>query len=299
MERVQLGDTLGLSRIVYGMWRLGNDCDTSPGHIQAKIEACLAQGITTLDQADTYGGYKAEGLLGEALKAAPHLKDKIEIVTKCGIIAPVGRHASASLQHYDTRVGHIQSSVEASLREMAIDRIDLLLIHRPDPMMDHFDTGQALDALVASGKVGHVGVSNFRPWDFTLLQSAMETRLVTNQIEMSLSHHVSFTNGDLAFLQEHDIKPMAWSPLGGGVLVGTDRTNTKLRAEMAAQAAAAGVEESAIAVAWLLAHPATILPVMGTNKLSRIKKLSEAMSVEMDRQAWYRLYEAALGHKVA
>jgi predicted oxidoreductase len=165
MDRTALTPDLSFSRIVYGMWRLGDDPDTSPAHVQAKVEACLNQGITTMDQADIYGGYTAEAIFGAALKAAPALRDKIEIVTKCDIVAPVGRHAGARVKHYDTSAAHITASVEASLREMATDRIDLLLIHRPDPLINPDETGAALDALVASGKLRAVGVSNFRPWD--------------------------------------------------------------------------------------------------------------------------------------
>ena len=175
MERVTLTDDLSLSRIIYGMWRLGDDADTSPTHVQAKIESCLAQGITTMDQADIYGGYMAEEILGNALRDAPSLKNRIEIVTKCDIVAPVGRHEAARVKYYDTGRAHITQSVEDSLRLMGIEAIDLLLIHRPDPLMDHHETGATLDDLVASGKVRSVGVSNFRPWDWELLQSAMTT----------------------------------------------------------------------------------------------------------------------------
>ena len=162
MNRVQITDDLSFSRIVYGMWRLGDDPDTSPANVQAKIEACLEQGITTMDQADIYGGYMAEQILGDALRAAPALKDRIEIVTKCDIVAPAGRYADAPVKYYDTSAAHITASVDHSLRLMGIDRIDTLLIHRPDPMMDHMETGSALDNLVASGKVRSVGVSNLR-----------------------------------------------------------------------------------------------------------------------------------------
>ncbi|EFG9152811.1 oxidoreductase, partial [Salmonella enterica subsp. enterica] len=218
MERVEFAPQVSLSRIVYGMWRLGDDADTSAAHVQAKVESCLAQGITSLDTADIYGGYTAEGIFGQALKAAPHLRDKIEIVTKCDIVVPVGRYAAARVKHYDTSAAHIERSVEHSLREMATDHVDLLLIHRPDPLMNHRETGAALDRLVESGKALAVGVSNFRPYDFSLLQSAMETPLATNQIELSLLASDAFANGDIAFLQEHDIPVMAWSPLAGGRL---------------------------------------------------------------------------------
>ena len=296
MERIELVPGLSLSRLVYGMWRLGDAQDTSADHVQAKVEACLAQGITTMDQADIYGGYTAEGLLGAALRAAPGLRDRIEIVTKCDIVAPVGRHSGARVKHYDTSGAHIVASVETSLRELATDRIDVLLIHRPDPLMDHHETGAALDALVADGKVRSVGVSNFRPWDFTLLQSAMTAPLVTNQIEMSLVAHQPFTNGDLAFLQERGVAPMAWSPLGGGSLFAESPSG--LRAALTGIAQAQGVDAAAVAVAWLLRHPARILPVLGTNDLGRIARIGEAARVVLDRQDWFALYTHALGHEV-
>ena len=296
MDRVAFGPVT-LSRLVYGMWRLGDDPDTSPAHVQAKIEACLAQGITSMDQADIYGGYTAEAILGRALRAAPGLRDRIEIVTKCGIIAPVGRHAAARVKHYDTSAAHIAASAEASLREMATDRIDLLLIHRPAPLIDPEETGRALDDLVASGKVRAVGVSNFRPWDIRLLQGAMSQRLVTNQIELGLAAHEAFVNGDIAHLQEQRMPVMAWSPLAGGRLLA--EAPEPLRLLLARLAAEAGTDWSAVALAWLLHHPARILPVLGTNSLARIADASQALRVPMDRQIWYQLYSAALGRDVA
>ena len=219
MERVKISDSLTMSRIVYGMWRVADDADTSAAHVDAKINACLDQGITTFDQADIYGGYTAEAVLGNALRANPSLRDKMEIVTKCGIVAPVGKYQDVPVKYYDTSPAHLTASVDASLQFMSIDEIDLLLIHRPDPFMDHEETGAALDALIASGKVKNVGVSNFRPWDWELLQSAMTNTLATNQIEMSLLAHEPLTNGDLAFHQKAGDRLMAWSPLGGGDLM--------------------------------------------------------------------------------
>jgi predicted oxidoreductase len=296
MERITLGK-IDLSRLVYGMWRLGDDADTSAKHVQAKIEACLDQGITTFDQADIYGGYEAEALLGHALRAAPQLREKMEIITKCDIVAPVGRHSAARVKHYDTSAAHINASVDASLKDMAIDYIDLLLVHRPDPLMDHMETGAALDALVASGKVRAVGVSNFRPFDFTLLQSGMKSPLVTNQIELSLIAHEAFTNGDIAFHQERGIAPMAWSPLAGGRLLA--ESGETLRNRLTEIGEAHGTDWSAAAVAWLLHHPARIIPVMGTNSLARIGTIGTAMDIKLDRQTWFELYTLVLGHEVA
>ena len=295
MNRIKITEDLSFSRIVYGMWRLGDDADTSPAHVQAKIEACLEQGITTMDQADIYGGYEAEEVLGAALRAAPALKDQIEIVTKCDIVAPAGRYSDARVKYYDTSRAHIVASVDHSLRLMNIDRIDTLLIHRPDPMMDAGETGAALDEVVASGKVRSVGVSNFKLHDWTLLQSAMKAALVTNQIELSLTAHQGFTNGDVAYLQERHTPIMAWSPLGGGTMM---TGAGPVQDALGAVAAANGVDNSAVAVAWLLAHPAQIMPVMGTNNITRIKALSDALKVKMDRQTWFELYTAALGTEV-
>ncbi|MBF9047193.1 oxidoreductase [Rhodobacterales bacterium LSUCC0031] len=296
MEKIDLGE-VSLSRIIYGMWRLGDDADTSPAHVQAKIETCLAQGITTMDQADIYGGYTAEAILGAALRAAPGLRDQIEIVTKCDIVAPVGRYSNARVKYYDTSRAHIMASVETSLAEMGIDHIDLLLIHRPDPLMDHHETGRALDELVASGKVRAVGVSNFMGHDWSLLQSAMETPLVTNQIELSVLHHTPFTDGAVAWMQEAGVPIMAWSPLGGGRLFGAE--GRAVLDVLARIGAAQGLAPEAVAVAWLLRHPAQIMPVMGTNSLSRIAALGDACAVTLDRQTWFEIYTAALGREVA
>jgi predicted oxidoreductase len=162
-------------------------------------------------------------------------------------------------------------------------------------MMNHHETGAALDEVVAGGKVRSVGVSNFKLHDWTLLQSAMKTPLITNQIEVSLAAHESFTNGDVAYLQERNVPIMAWSPLGGGsMMTGTGAIQDAL----SKVAADNGCDNSAVAVAWLLAHPANVMPVMGTNNINRIKALSDALKVNMDRETWFELYTAALGTEV-
>lgn len=296
MQRTKISSSLTMSRLVYGMWRLGDDQDTSPEHVRNKISSCLHQGITSFDQADIYGGYEAEEILGNALKGS-HLRKEMEIVTKCDIVAPVGRYKNARVKYYDTSRDHILKSVDASLKLMGIDYIDLLLLHRPDPLMDHFETGAALDEIIASGKVRNVGVSNFKPWDWNLLQAAMKNKLVTNQIELSVLAHEGFTNGDVAFHQTHNTPIMAWSPLAGGDLF--LKSNEKLLNSLSNIADTFGVEPSTVAVAWLLAHPANILPVLGTNSLSRIETISQALDIILDRQTWFEIYTTALGREVA
>ena len=296
MERIKISSSQTMSRLVYGMWRLGDDEDTSPSHVRNKISSCLHQGITSFDQADIYGGYEAEEILGNALKGSK-LRQKMEIVTKCNIVAPVGRYKGARVKYYDTSRHHIIGSVDLSLKLMGIDYIDLLLLHRPDPLMDHFETGAALDEIIASGKVRNVGVSNFKPWDWNLLQTAMKSKIVTNQIELSVLAHDGFTNGDVAFHQGNNTPIMAWSPLAGGDLF--LKSNKKIVRQLEIIGEKFGVEPSTIAVAWLLAHPANILPVLGTNSLARIKTISKALEVKLDRQTWFEIYTAALGREVA
>ena len=296
MERIKISSSQTMSRLVYGMWRLGDDEDTSPSHVRNKISSCLHQGITSFDQADIYGGYEAEEILGNALKGS-NLRQEMEIVTKCNIVAPVGRYEGARVKYYDTSRHHIIGSVDLSLKLMGIDYIDLLLLHRPDPLMDHFETGAALDEIIANGKVRNVGVSNFKPWDWNLLQTAMKNKIVTNQIELSVLAHDGFTNGDVAFHQGNNTPIMAWSPLAGGDLF--LKSNKKIVRQLEIIGEKFGVEPSTIAVAWLLAHPANILPVLGTNSLARIKTISKALEVKLDRQTWFEIYTAALGREVA
>ena len=295
MERIELAQGLSFSRLVYGMWRLADDSDTSVKHVDAKMKAALDQGITTFDQADIYGGYTAEAVMGAAMMANPSLRQRMEIVSKCDIVIDAGRHSGTRVKHYNTTAAHINACVEASLAEMGINEIDVLLVHRPDPLMDHHETGAALDALVDAGKVRAVGASNFRPWDWNLLQSAMRHPLVTNQIELSLKQIAPFTNGDLAFHQQHGHVVMAWSPLGGGDLM---TASNELTHRLDSIATRSGVDRAAVATAFLLAHPARITPVLGTNNLDRISAISAVETVQLDRQDWFSLYEAALGSEV-
>ncbi|MFD1795975.1 oxidoreductase [Paracoccus aurantiacus] len=296
MERIALNGDLEISRIVYGMWRLADDADRSESNTRAKIDACLAQGITSFDQADIYGDYESQTVLGAALKAAPDLRDQIEIVTKADIALTSDKAPHRRTKHYYTSRAHLTASVDQSLAEMGLDYLDLLLIHRPDPLMDAHETGAVLDELVTTGKVRAVGVSNFRLFDWTLLQSSMKTPLVTNQIELSVVNSEPFRNGDVAFLQERAIPPMAWSPLAGGALFGG--AHPKLLARLREIGGDYDADASAAAIAWLLRHPARVIPVLGTNNLDRISAMSDAMRVKLDRETWFELYELGNGFEI-
>ncbi|PUE41485.1 aldo/keto reductase family oxidoreductase [Limnohabitans sp. Bal53] len=300
--RTTLPNGRSLSRMAYGVWRLSEAQDHSVSANLARIDACLAQGITTFDHADIYGDYRCEALFGEAIKARPSLKSQIEIVTKTDIMLLSSQWPSTRVKHYDTSAAHVTASVERSLSRIGVDVIDLLLIHRPDPLMDAQELGACLDGLMDSGKLRGVGVSNFMPWDVDLLQSCMKHKLQTNQLELSLLHTAPFINGQLAHAQQHRMPVMAWSPLGGGRLHSQASTPgtaaTRLAPKLTSLASAAGTDTTAVAMAWLMHHPVGVLPVMGSNQLDRIACFGDAARVPMDRQTWYELYELANGHEV-
>ncbi len=299
MQTIQLSTALpAFSRLVYGVWRLNDGAGSTPQQALEKIERCLAQGITTFDHADIYGDYSCESLFGEALKLAPHLKSQIQIVTKCDIMLVSDRFPERRTKHYDTSPAHIRSSVEASLERLGVDHIDLLLLHRPDPFMNAEATGACLDELVESGKVRGIGVSNFMPWDWSLLQSAMQNPLLTNQVEISLLKRDAFTDGTLAQSQQLQAPPMAWSPLAGGGLFGDGEAAVRLKPALERIAGEFRVGPDAVALAWLLAHPAHILPVVGTNNLDRIDRLPDCFKVRLNRETWFELWTLAAGAEV-
>jgi len=298
MPRIELKPGLSLSRLAYGVWRLSEAADTSAQAVAGRIQACLDQGITTFDHADIYGGYSCEALFGAALRAQPGLKARMEIVAKCDIMLLSDQRPGHRVKHYDTSAGHVLASVERSLQNIGVDAIDLLLIHRPDPLLDHHALGACLDSLIQSGKVRAAGVSNFMPWDLDLLQSAMKNRLLTNQIEISLMQTRGFVDGQIAHAQRLGVPVMAWSPLGGGRLFGQDAAALRLRPALQRAASAQGVDETAVAIAWLLHHPARIIPVLGTNDPARIARMQDALRVTLDRQTWFELYSLANGAAV-
>lgn len=302
MARIHMPNGRSLSRMAYGAWRLSEAADHTVNANLARIDSCLAQGITTFDHADIYGDYRCEALFGQAIQARHSLKDQIEIVTKTDIMLRSAQWPDTRIKHYDTQPAHVRASVDRSLTRLGVDVIDLLLIHRPDPLMDAQALGECLDSLIDCGKLRGVGVSNFMPWDIDLLQSRMNHRLQTNQLELSLLHTAPFINGQLAHAQQHRMPVMAWSPLGGGRLHAQAATPGTAAARLAPKlselAQAADTDTSAVAIAWLMHHPAQVLPVMGSNQLERIHQFASAERVPMDRQTWFELYELANGHEV-
>ena len=283
------------SRFVMGYWRL-MDWNMSPLQLASFIEEHIDLGVTTVDHADIYGGYQCEAAFGEALKLVPALRDRMEIVTKCGIATTAKpEHA---LGHYITDSAHIIKSAEQSLVNLATDRIDLLLIHRPDPLMDADEVAEAFLNLHQSGKVRHFGVSNFTPAQFALLQSRLPFTLATNQVEISPVHQPLLLDGTLDQLQQLRIRPMAWSCLGGGRLFNDDEFHP-LRNELdtiARELNAESIEQ--VVYAWILRLPSKPLPIIGSGKIERVRSALAAEELQMTRQQWFRIRKAALGYDV-
>lgn len=289
---------LAVSRIVAGMMRL-MEWNLSSEQLLGWIEAVMDMGITTFDHADIYGGYRCEGEFGRALALKPALRDRMELVTKCDIMLVAANRPQNTVHHYDTTRAHIIGSAENSLRELRTDRIDLLLIHRPDPLMDADEVAQALYELRQAGKVRFFGVSNFMPWQFNLLQSRLDFPLITNQIELSPLYLNPLHDGTLDLCQQRRIVPMAWSPVGGGGLfIPYDARSQRLHAKLLDLSRALNVGIDQVALAWVMMHPTHPVPVIGSGKLERVRAAADAVNVKLSRQDWFGIWEASNGHEV-
>lgn len=289
------------SRLVLGMWRLADPPVPDAQQTLSLIESSLEAGVTTFDEADIYGDYSSEELFGKALRLQPALREKMEIVTKCGIKLISGKRPDHGFKHYDTGQAHILRSAEHSLNVMHTDRIDLLLIHRPDPLMDPDEIAAAFTALKEQGKVLHFGVSNFTVRQWELLQSRLSFPLVTNQIEISLLHQTPFLDGSIDYCLQHRIAPMAWSPYAGGRLFDSKNIEQQVRLHKALHKVSQRHEDASIdqiALAWLYRHPARIVPIIGTGKPERVQSAAQAEKIKLSREDWFELWTAARGEEV-
>ncbi len=299
MQRVQMTDDLSFSRIIHGLWRL-SDWNQTKEETLSLIQHNLDRGITTFDHADIYGSYTCEERFGDALALEPSLREKMELVTKCGIVLPSKNRPEHKTHHYNTSKKHILASVENSLQNLKTEFIDLLLIHRPDPFMDGEEVAEAFTLLKEQGKVRHFGVSNFKDHQWKMLQSYLPFPLVTNQIELSAYHLENFEDGTLNLCQEKRISPMAWSPLAGGAIfkgedekaVRLQETLTKVQKEVGAK----GIDE--VLYAWLLNHPAGIMPIVGSGKKERIQNAIDSLSIHLDHDQWFEILQTSMGHDV-
>lgn len=299
MKKVKLGRDLEISRVVHGHWRL-DTWKLSDRELLDFIKRSMEIGVTTFDHADIYRSYTCEELFGRALALDPSLRGEMEIITKCGITFKSEMRPGNDGHYYDTSRGHIISSVESSLKNFGTDHIDLLLIHRPDFLMDPEEVASAFSHLKREGKVKNFGVSNFLPHHFDMLQSYVDEKLVTNQVELSPWNVENFENGTVDSALKNRIKPMAWSPLGGGKIFKSQSLKAiRLREaleEVRAEIDADGIDQ--VIYAWLLTHPAGIIPVVGTGNFSRLKGALKAHDLLLNRRQWFKILDATRGREV-
>ena len=304
MQTISVGPSdLESSRLVYGCMRIagdGSQADLDKG--KRALHAALEAGYTQFDHADIYGSGRCEALFGEFLRENPGVRERIVVTTKCGI-RMAGDPDEDSPARYDFSARHITNSVEASLERLRIERIDLLLLHRPDFLFRADEVAVTLEALKASGAVANFGVSNFTPSQVELLQSASGETLLVNQVEINLHNASALTNGVLDQCQRLGITPQAWCPIAGVAYPAWGNTFTadderRIRAELDRQCAEYGVEDWIIALAWLLKHPAGICPIVGSTTPARIEAAKKSLDVSYRRADWYRLLEARNGHPV-
>jgi len=298
VETSELGTSgVRVSRLGYGCMRIAGDGsrdDRKKG--KRAVRAAIDSGYTLFDHADIYGGGACEALFGEVLKETPSLRDSVVIVSKCGI-RQAGDPQPGDPKRYDFRASYIAASLEGSLERLGTDHVDLYVLHRPDYLMDPEEVAGALSALVASGKVRHVGVSNFSPSQVELLAAALPMPLLVNQVEINIHNIGAFTDGTLDQCLRLGMTPQAWCPVAGVAYPAWGNTfsaddETRIRAELDRQAADYGVDDWQVVLAWLLAHPAGICPIIGSTTPARIAAAVRALEVDYRREDWYRLLEA-------
>lgn len=290
---------LQLSQFIAGFWRTA-DWDMNTQQRLALIQGYLDLGVYSMDHADIYGGYQCEQLFGEALALAPELRDRMQLISKCGIRLVNKHNPDVYLNHYDTTSEHILSSVESSLTRLKTDYLDLLLIHRPDPLMDANAVASAFTKLQRDGKVRHFGTSNFSPQQFDLLQSRCDQKLICNQVEISPSNMSTLHDGTLDHCQQHKLTPMAWSCLGGGnIFSAQDEQSIRLRSTLTRIADELGADDiSQVIYAWIMALPSKPHPIIGSGNIERITSAVNASKLTLNRQQWFSIWQASTGHGV-
>ena len=289
------GSGIAVSPIAWGMWRLADD-GRSAADAARLVHAALDAGITLLDTADIYGfdgagGFgDAEALLGEVLAAEPGLRGRMVLATKGGIMPPLP---------YDQSSEYLNAAIDASLRRLKTDVIDLWQVHRPDILAHPQEVARTLDAAVAAGKIRTLGVSNFTTAQVAALNHFLGHKLVATQPEISPLRIDCFENGELDQAMQLGLTPLAWSPLGGGRLAApAGERAVQVAAALDAVAEDAGVSRSVAAYSWLMAHPAGIVPIIGSQNAERIAEGAAALTVRWTREDWYAVLVAARGERL-
>ncbi|MBO8161047.1 MAG: aldo/keto reductase [Thermosipho sp. (in: Bacteria)] len=288
----------GISRVIHGVMRI-KDWKYTVDELLRLVNKLIDLGVTTFDLADIYGGYEAQEIFGRIFEKDPKLRDKIQIISKVGIRLLSKKYPEIYVKHYNTTKEHIISSVEKTLKDLRTDHIDVLLIHRPDPLMDPDVISEAFEYLKEKGMVVNFGVSNFMSHHMSLFKSKVREPILYNQIEISLLHVETLFDGTLDYCLENEIIPMAWSPVSGGrIFVEKTGRNKEILSALKKVAENHNTTPEHIIYAWLYKHPSKIHPVVGSGKFERIKCAVEALDIDLDLQEWFYILKAARGYDV-
>lgn len=285
-----------LSPIIAGVMNWGVwDKNLNTKEFTHLINLFIENGITTFDHADIYGGYTTEEAFGKALTESKIDRKKIQLITKCGIQYTSENRPNNSIKHYEYSKDYIIWSAENSLKNLQTDYLDVFLLHRPSPLMQADEIAEAVSKLKADGKILSFGVSNFTPFQTELLRQ--KTEISFNQVQFSATHHEAMLDGSFDYMQIHNIKPMAWNPLGTVFRENTDQT-FRLRQLLAKLVEKYHIGSDIILLAWIMQHPAGISPVAGTVNSGRIQQLIKAKSLVLDKQDWFAIWTESMGNRV-
>lgn len=274
----------------WGVW----DKKFNTNEMSNLIRIFTENNITSFDHADIYGGYTTEAEFGKAFKQSGVLRDKIQLITKCGIqyIAPSRNNR---IKHYDYSKDYIVWSAENSLKNLQTDYLDVFLLHRPSPLMVADEIAEAVEKLKKDGKIKAFGLSNFTPSQTELIRQ--KTEVLFNQIQFSVTHHEAMTDGSLDYMQVNNIKPMAWNPLGTVFREDTEQTR-RLKRCLAKMINKYEMGSDLILLTWIMQHPSGIIPVAGTANAGRIQQLHKAIELKLELEDWFEIWVESMGNKV-
>ncbi len=294
MEKTYLSDAgPKVSPAIYGFYRWGTN-EINANKIEKIIDLCLELGINTFDHADIYGGYQCEEVFGEIIKNKRIKREDIVLFTKCGLVVPDPGRPDVRVKYYDTSKDHITESIENSLRKLRTDYIDIFLLNELDPLSNLEETAITLQKLRDSGKVKNIGVVNFSVFQHQLLSSYLRIPIVTNHIELNLLNTSAFDNGQIDYIKQKYMRPLATAPLAEGQIANSiEKRPLLIRRKLEELSPKYDANIESIAVAWIVKLGA--LPLIGTTNEQRIRNIAAAFAIDLDRQDWYELYDASRG----
>jgi predicted oxidoreductase len=294
MEKIYLSDAgPKVSPAIYGFYRWAGE-DLSYSKMEGIINLCLELGINTFDHADIYGSYYCEELFGKLIQSKSIKREDIVLFTKAGLCIPHHARPEIRIKHQNNSADHLTKSLDTSLQQLKTDYVDVFLLNGWDALADIEETAIALQRIKDSGKAKSIGVVNFSVFQHQLLSSYLRTPIVTNHVELNLINTAAFDNGQIDYIKQRYIRPLATSPLAEGKIAeSNEATPLRLRNKLNQIARQQEANFESVAVAWLIRLGA--LPLIGTTNEERIKNVAAAFNITLDRQDWYELYEIAKG----